>query len=81
MNYAKTIPATEAKTHFGRLVEDVQRAPIAITKQGRVCSVMVSPQDYNELINKQLGDAMDDASAYAKKQGLTKAELQNILSS
>ena len=81
MNYTKTIPATEAKTHFGRLVEQAQREPVAITKQGRVCGVMVSPQDYNELINKQLTDVMDDASAYANGQGLTKTKLRNILSS
>ena len=80
MNYTpKTIPATEAKTRFGYLIEQAQRAPINITKQGRRCAVILSPEDYDELINNQIKDVMSKASKQAKKNGLSEAKLSKIL--
>ena len=30
----QTIPALEAKNHFGQLIEAAQRQPVTVTKQG-----------------------------------------------
>ena len=40
------IPAAEAKTHFGALLEKVQREPVTISKQGRPVAVLMSMDEY-----------------------------------
>lgn len=42
----KTMPAAEAKTNFGALLDSAQREPITISKKGRPVAVMMSMQDY-----------------------------------
>ena len=44
----KEISSTEAKTHFGALLDRAQREPVAIHKKGRVVAVMLSMQDFAE---------------------------------
>ena len=41
-----TISASEAKTHFGALIDRVQHEPVTIQKQGRPVAVMVSFESY-----------------------------------
>ncbi|WP_424522213.1 type II toxin-antitoxin system Phd/YefM family antitoxin, partial [Rubrivirga sp.] len=36
------LAATEAKNHFGRLLDRAQREPVTIEKQGRPVAVMLS---------------------------------------
>ena len=38
----ESIPAAEAKTSFGALLEKVQREPLAISKKGRPVAVLMS---------------------------------------
>ena len=38
----KAIPAAEAKTNFGALLEKVQREPLTISKKGRPVAVLMS---------------------------------------
>ena len=45
----KSIPASEAKTHFGALLDSAQREPVTVSKQGRPVAVMMSIQDYEEM--------------------------------
>ena len=40
------IPAAEAKTNFGALLEKVQREPIAISKKGRLVAVLMSMDEF-----------------------------------
>ena len=40
------IPAAEAKTKFGALLEKVQREPIAISKKGRPVAVLMSMEEF-----------------------------------
>ena len=42
----QTIPALEAKNHFGQLIEAAQRQPITVTKQGRPAIVVMSTHDF-----------------------------------
>jgi prevent-host-death family protein len=44
----KTIPSTEAKTNFGKLLDTAQREPVRVSKQGRSVAVMMSMQEYEE---------------------------------
>jgi prevent-host-death family protein len=45
----KSIPASEAKTHFGALLDTAQREPVTVSKQGRPVAVMMSIHDYEEM--------------------------------
>ena len=45
----KSIPASEAKTHFGALLDTAQREPVTVSKQGRPVAVVMSIHDYEEM--------------------------------
>ena len=42
----KSIPAAEAKTNFGALLEKVQREPLTISKRGRSVAVLMSMDEF-----------------------------------
>ena len=42
----KSIPAAEAKTNFGALLEKVQREPLTISKNGRSIAVLMSMDEF-----------------------------------
>ena len=44
----KEMSSTDAKTHFGALLDMAQREPVAIRKKGRAVAVMLSMQDFAE---------------------------------
>ena len=44
----KVIPAAEAKTNFGALLDSAQREPVTISKKGRRVAVLMSVQEYEE---------------------------------
>ncbi|HSX81600.1 MAG TPA: type II toxin-antitoxin system Phd/YefM family antitoxin [Candidatus Saccharimonadia bacterium] len=44
----KEMSSTDAKTHFGALIDMAQREPVAIHKKGRAVAVMLSMQDFEE---------------------------------
>jgi antitoxin Phd len=78
----QTMPALEAKNHFGQLIEAAQRQPITVTKQGRPAVVVMSTYEF-ESYQKQAGDrvlgVMDHMQSQAKEQGLTKEVLDELL--
>jgi prevent-host-death family protein len=41
-----SMPSTEAKTHFGALLDMAQRNPVTIEKKGRPVAVMISESEY-----------------------------------
>ncbi len=41
-----TMPSTEAKTHFGALLDKAQREPVLIEKKGRPVAAMMSKDEY-----------------------------------
>lgn len=42
----KIMPAAEAKTHFGALLDQAQREPVTIAKKGRPVAVVMSMEEY-----------------------------------
>ncbi len=44
----KEMSSTDAKTHFGALLDMAQREPVAIHKKDRAVAVMLSMQDFAE---------------------------------
>lgn len=78
----QTMPALEAKNHFGQLIEAAQRQPVTVTKQGRPAVVVMSAYEF-ESYQKQAGDrvllTMDDMQSQAKEQGLTTEILSELL--
>jgi antitoxin Phd len=79
----KTVAAAEAKQSFGRLLDDAQREPILIERNGRPVAVVLSVAEY------ELFERLEDAHwgkrvEEAMKEGLaspeeTEAVLRSIL--
>lgn len=44
----QSMAAKEAKTHFGELMDTVQREPVSIEKYGRPVAVVMSAQEYRQ---------------------------------
>jgi len=45
-----TKTSAEAQNQFGKLLDTVQREPVAITRHGRPAAFIVSPRDMEELM-------------------------------
>ena len=45
-----TITATDAKNKFGQILEEAQREPVSIQKNGRDVAVLLSAADYQRLL-------------------------------
>ena len=78
----QTTTAREAKNRFGQLLDSAQRAPVSITKNGRVVTVMLSIDQYQRLRGAawdRLARAMDTLSAEATSKGLTDKTLKALL--
>jgi prevent-host-death family protein len=69
----KTIAAKEAKNRFGQLIDDAQRGPVTIEKNGRPFVVVQSYEDFKiaeETKMENLRAAIDEArNQYADGQG------------
>ena len=50
----KAVSANEAKTQFGDMLLNVQRAPVQIDKNGKPVAVMVSMDDYEMMENLKI---------------------------
>ena len=78
----KVTTAREAKNRFGQLLDSAQRAPVSITKNGRVVSVMLSVEQYQRLRGAawdRLARVMDAMSTEATSKGLTDKTLEALL--
>lgn len=74
--------ARDAKNRFGQLLDLAQRRPVAITRNGRAVTVMLSVGQYERLRGaawSRLADAMDSISVEAAANGLTEATLETLL--
>ena len=62
----KDMSSTEAKTHFGALLDMAQREPVTIYKKGRAVAVILSIHDFEEhqaMQLKVLQQAIDEGLA------------------
>jgi len=65
-----TISASEAKTHFGALMDKAQKEPVTIEKQGRPVAVVISFDEYQEQHGKgPTDDEKTDALAFLERWG------------
>lgn len=75
----KTLSASEAKVHFGALIDQVQREPVTIESHGRPVAVVVSFDTYVEQTKTALSDsererALRFLSKWAKKPATANVE-------
>jgi prevent-host-death family protein len=70
----KTVTAKEAKNRFGQLIDDAQRQPVTVEKNGRPFVVVQSFEDFQisqQLKMTSLRAAIDEARAeYADGHGM-----------
>ena len=66
----RAIPASEAKTNFGALLEKVQREPLTISKNGRPVAVLMSMDEFDahqrcklELLRREVQAGLADLKA------------------
>src|SRR5262245_21008779 len=74
----KDISSTEAKIHFGALLDMAQREPVTIHKKGRAVAVILSMQDFKaheEMELKILQQAIDEGLA----SGLSDRSIDDII--
>lgn len=62
-----TIPAADAKTNFGALLDKAQREPVRISKNGRPVAVVMSADAFEEqqrikleFLRREIGKGLDD---------------------
>lgn len=78
----ETMPALKAKTHFVQLIEDAQRQPVTVTKQGRPAVVVMSMHDfdrYQRQAGERLLGVMERIQSKAADAGLTEKKLEKLL--
>lgn len=80
----KSVTAKEAKNRFGQLIDDAQRGPVTISKNGRPFAVVLSYEDFQmaeELKLTSLRHAIDEGRAeYAagREMAFDKAAVEKI---
>lgn len=63
-----TKTSAEAQNQFGKLLDTVQREPVAITRHGRPAAFIVSPDDMAEMIDwKRRKQAVGELQQWAEK--------------
>lgn len=62
-----TVPAADAKTNFGALLDKAQREPVTISKNGRPVAVIMSAAAFEEqqhikleFLRRAVGKGLDD---------------------
>jgi len=62
----KTMTSVEAQNSFGRLLDTVQREPVAITRHGRPTAFIVSPEEMDGLLDvrRRRSEAVADLEAW-----------------
>ncbi len=66
----QTVTATDAQSHFGELLMQVQGEPVTITRNGKAAGVMLSAKDYQELKLQALRQALNEGEDSGDAGGL-----------
>lgn len=78
----QTYTANEAKTHFGKFLDNAQREPVRVMRHDRVVGVMVSAQDYEAMrafYADRLRHTLRESAENAVADGLTDEKLAELL--
>jgi len=74
----KVVPAAEAKSHFGALLEHAQREPVTIAKKGRPVAVLMSIEEFEthqalkiERLRREVREGLADLESGAVVDGAT----------
>ena len=75
--------ANYAKTQFGQMIAMAQNEPVRITRHNRIVGVMVSAQDYEDMLAfyaNRLKSSLQATAIQAPERGLTQYKLDELLS-
>jgi prevent-host-death family protein len=78
----KSIDEAEAQTHLDEILNDVQRQPVVIRRQGREVAIVVSMADYERLRASAVREFLvlsNDVAREASAAGLTEERLRALL--
>ena len=78
----REISAKDAKDHFGQFLSWAQREPVRITRRGRPAGVLVSEEQYQQLLGAawdKLNETVTEMGKEAKSKGLTEDKLRELL--
>ena len=80
----KTITAREAKNRFGKLLDEAQREPVTVTKQGRPFAVVISANSfdkdaYDRALRDKLLAMLKESQKEATRNGMTEEVLADLL--
>lgn len=83
----KTYPSKQAKNNFGAVIEEAQREPVQLTKNGRPIGGIVNQDIFEQVLQTQQQAAQKKALAIlkqmqaeaAQKPTLTRVELKQLL--
>ncbi len=78
----KRVHATEAKNRLGAILDDAQREPVVIRRQGRDIAVVMSTADYERLRSGNIQaflELRNQVASEAATNGLTQRRLNELL--
>jgi prevent-host-death family protein len=83
----KIYPSKQAKNNFGAVIEEAQRQPVQLTKNGRPIGGIVNQELFDEILKLEQQTAQKKALAIlkqmqaeaAQKPTATRAELKQLL--
>lgn len=78
------VSATETKQRLGAMLDDVQRGPVTIRRQKRDVAVMLSAEQYRQLLSANVDEFQrfcDRIGERAAARGLTEQKLAKMLKS
>ncbi|MEM8652182.1 MAG: type II toxin-antitoxin system Phd/YefM family antitoxin [Pseudomonadota bacterium] len=64
----QSVNSTTAQNQFGKLLDDAQKEPILIRKNGRDCAVIVSVETYSSLTQRSTVDEQISQSLIRSKK-------------
>ena len=78
----KSVAATDAKNRLGAILDEAQREPIVIRRQGRDIAVVMSMADYERLRSGNIQaflELRNQIASEAAANGLTELRLNELL--
>ncbi|MCO5119953.1 MAG: type II toxin-antitoxin system Phd/YefM family antitoxin [Burkholderiaceae bacterium] len=73
----QTIPSLEAQNRFGELLDTAQREPVIITRRGRPVSLVLSPVNDIDALQRQFARALSELAPL--RGAAAAAELQRSM--
>ena len=71
--------AKEAKEHFGKLMDTVQREPVTIEKHGRPVAVVISQTEYEQIKLERLKAKLAVGEEQAKNGEFSTKSIEDII--